>query len=139
MIRIVAASVLLLATLAASPTDAAGDGLHIELNRLEQHGDGCRVHLVLENSASRAYTSYRLDLVIFDGEGVIARRLALETAPLWAHKTMVKEFELADLACDGVGRILLNDVTACASTSGEFGDCVTTTRVSSRGAVAFVK
>ena len=134
----VTALALLLAAL-TGPARAASDAMHIELNRLEQHGDGCRVHLVLENAAPRAYTSYRLDLVVFDADGVIARRLALETAPLRASKTMVKEFELADLSCAAVGRILLNDVTACASAVGELEDCVSGIRVSSRGAVAFVK
>lgn len=141
MIRFATASALLSIALAATlPPAAAETGqLHVELNRLEERGDGCRVHLVLENKSPRAYTSYRLDLVIFSSDGVISRRLALETAPLRANKTMVKEFELAGLSCKGVGRILLNDIPACASDAGELGDCVTTTRVSSRASVAFVK
>lgn len=141
MTRYVAAHVLLVAVLATvtPPARAADHTVHIELNRLEQHGDGCRVHLVLENGAPLAYTTYRLDLVIFDADGVIARRLALETAPLRANKTMVKEFELTGLACAGVGRMLLNDVSACASVAGELDDCVAATRVSSRSPVSFVK
>jgi hypothetical protein len=111
----------------------------VELNRLEERADGCRVHLVLENSSARAYTSYQLDLVVFSSDGVISRRLALETAPLRANKTMVKEFELAGLSCNEVGRILLNDIPACASDVGEMDDCVTTTRVSSRASAALVK
>lgn len=141
MIRYVIVPVVLFAALAAAPpaTRAGGDGVHIELNRLEERAAGCRVHLVLENAAARAYTSYRLDLVIFDGDGVIARRVAVETAPLRASKTMVKEFELADLPCARVGRILLNDVTQCASAAGDLENCVAATRLSSRSAVAFVK
>ncbi len=141
MIRFVTASALLFIALSATlPAAGAGtDELHIELNRLEERDDGCRVHLVLENKSPRAYTSYRLDLVIFSSDGVISRRLALETAPLRANKTMVKEFELADLSCKRVGRILLNDIPACASDAGEMDECVTITRVSSRASVAFVK
>ena len=141
MIRFATASALLSIALAATlpPAGAETGQLHVELNRLEERGDGCRVHLVLENKSPRAYTSYRLDLVIFSSDGVISRRLALETAPLRANKTMVKEFELAGLTCKGMGRILLNDIPACASDAGELGDCVTTTRVSSRASVAFVK
>ena len=122
-----------------APAGAQTDALHIELNRLEDHGDGCRVHLVLQNASPRAYSSYRLDLVIFAGDGVIARRLALETAPLRADKTMVKEFQLSDFSCGQVGRILLNDVPACISDAGDLDDCVTMTRVSSRASVSFVK
>jgi len=132
---------MLFAGLAAAPPSATAqsDALHIELNRLEEHGPGCRVHLVLENPTPRTYTSYQLDLVIFASDGVIARRLALETAPLRASKTMVKEFELTDLPCRQVGRVLLNDVSQCASAAGARADCVSETRVSSRGPVAFVK
>lgn len=131
---------LLFALMAApAPAGAQTDALHIELNRLEDHGDGCRVHLVLRNASPRAYTSYRLDLVVFAADGVIARRLALETAPLRADKTMVKEFELSDFSCGQVGRILLNDVPACVSDAGDLDDCVTMTRVSSRASVSLVK
>ena len=141
MIRFATASAVLSIALVATlpPAGAETDQLHVELNRLEERGDGCRVHLVLENKSPRAYTSYQLDLVIFSSDGVISRRLALETAPLRANKTMVKEFELVGLSCKGVGRILLNDIPACASDAGELSDCVTTTRVSSRASVAFVK
>jgi hypothetical protein len=141
MTSYVTVSTVLLLALAATLPHAHGQGneLHIELNRLEEHGDGCRVHLVLENASPRAYTSYQLDLVVFAADGVIARRLALETAPLRANKTMVKEFELTGLSCERVGRILLNDVPACSSDAGNMDDCVTATRVSSRASVAFVK
>ena len=125
--------------LATRATFAGNASLSIELNRLEERTGGCRVHLVLNNPSARSYSSYRLDLVIFASDGVIARRLALETAPLRANKTMVKEFELAGLACRGVGRVLLNDVPACVSGDGNMDDCVASTRVSSRASAAFVK
>jgi hypothetical protein len=141
MTRFVTVSVvfLIVHALGAPLVGAQRDELHIELNRLEERGAGCRVHLVLENTSSRAYHSYRLDLVIFGADGVIARRLALETAPLRANKTVVKEFELTDLTCGQVGRVLLNDVSLCASADGDMDDCITATRVSSRSAVSFVK
>jgi hypothetical protein len=141
MARTAATTVLLSVILAASMprVDAAGESLHIELNRLEDRDDGCRVHLVLENASPRAYSSYRLDLVVFASDGIISRRLALEAAPLRASKTMVKEFELVGLGCARVGRILLNDVSACTSEAGDSDDCVAATRVSSRAPVDFVK
>lgn len=141
MARVAAISALLLAAQALTPgmATAAGESLHVELNRLEARDEGCRVHLVLENASPLAYTRYRLDLVVFASDGVIARRVALEAAPLRANKTMVKEFELSGLACADVGRVLLNDVSACESSAVKMDDCVTSTRVSSRAAAAFVK
>ena len=141
MIRYVIVPAVIFAAFALGPPPAAagGDDVLIELNRLEERAAGCRVHLVLDNAAEHAFTSYRLDLVIFDADGIVARRVAVETAPLRASKTMVKEFELANLPCAEVGRILLNDVTQCASADGDLKDCVAATRLSSRSAVAFVK
>lgn len=141
MTRYVTVTVVLFIVLGAGApaAGAQSDELRIELNRLEKRAAGCRVHLVLENTSPRAYTSYRLDLVVFGADGVIARRLALETAPLRASKTMVKEFELIDLTCKQVGRILLNDVSQCEFVGGQSDDCIAATRVSSRGAVPFVK
>ena len=130
---------------AAMPASASADPatgaapIHVELNRLEQRDSGCRVHLVVENESARAFSSYRLDLVIFAADGIIARRVALETAPLRMHKTMVKEFDIDGLACERFGRILLNDITACVSDASEPRDCVSATRTSSRAAIPFDK
>lgn len=139
--RIAAVLASLLIALSATPADVSAqtDALSIELNRLEQRDEGCRVHLVLDNPSAHPYSSYRLDLVIFAVDGVIARRLALEAAPLHAHKTMVKEFEIEALACSQVGRILLNDVSNCRSDAADIDDCVSTARLSSRASVSFVK
>lgn len=135
----VAAIALLAGVEARADPSAGAASFHVELNRLEDHAGGCRVNLVIENASTHAYTSYRMDLVIFSTDGIIARRVALEAAPLRARKTMVKEFELENLACARIGRVLLNDITACASDAGETGDCVAATRTSSRARAAFVK
>ena len=117
----------------------AEETLGVELNRLEAREDGCRVHLVVSNPTARAYTAYQLDLVFFDTDGVIASRLALETAPLRAKKTMVHEFDVPGLGCDKIGKLLLNDISACEVAEGEAGDCVASVALSSRLAVELAK
>jgi hypothetical protein len=112
----------LLASMAAlAPTGAAmaqpqQASLRIELNRLEAQQQGCRVWLVVGNSSSDALDSFRLDLVLFGRDGVVARRVAVEAGPLPAEKTSVRLFDLAGLPCDGVGMVLLNDLLACNGT-----------------------
>lgn len=130
---------MILACLLGAPAGAAAGGTRIELNRLEPHAGGCRVHLVLANEGPEAYSAYQLDLVIFGSDGVIARRLALDTAPLRAHKTSVKAFDLNDLACANVSRILLNDVSRCATGEHELNDCVSAASLSSRADAKFIK
>jgi hypothetical protein len=90
--------------------------LRIELNRLEAQPQGCRVWLVVGNAAPEALESLRLDIVLFGRDGVVARRVAVEAGPLPAEKTSVRLFDLANLPCDGVGMVLLNDLLACNGT-----------------------
>lgn len=118
---------------------AAADALALELNKLEPQGDACRAYLVLDNATASAFQALKLDLVLFGPDGVIARRLALDTAPLRAGKTTVKLFDIAGLACADIQRILVNDVLDCRDGHGERTDCIDTLRVSSRAGVELVK
>jgi len=131
---------LLLALLSvAAPALAAEDGVSVELNKLEPSGEACRAYLVLENGAGSAFETLKLDLVMFDTDGVVAKRLAVETAPLPAEKTSLKVFDMEGLACETVGRVLLNDVMACADASGPREDCLGLVAPAARGPVEFIK
>ena len=89
----------------------------------------CRLSFVIENKADHALESLKLDLVMFGRDGVIDRRLVVELGPLRAAKTMVKTFA-ADGACDALGAVLVNDVTACAP--GDAGTCLARLELKSR-------
>src|SRR5579875_1164226 len=93
----------------------ASPPISLELNKLEmigQPGPGCRAYFIVQNSTP-SLEQLRLDLVIFGTDGVIARRLAFELGPLPAGKTAVRLFDLQGLACDAIGRVLVNDILAC--------------------------
>ncbi len=122
----------------ASPPRAEGP-IRIELNKLEKHDGACRAYLVFENSTERNFSVFKLDLVMFGPDGVITKRLAVDTAPLRAAKTSVKLFDLARLGCADVGRILINDVIECRDQKGKRTDCVTLVAPSSRSSVPLVK
>jgi hypothetical protein len=130
----VAASLLL-----AAPAAAADERVRIELNRLEEREESCRVHLVLENGSASGFVGYKLDLVLFGPDGIIARRIAVDVAPLRARKKSVKLFDVDGLACAGIGSVLVNDVLDCRSAAGESADCVDSLAVSTRADVGFSK
>lgn len=117
----------------------AEETVAVELNKIEQQGDACRVYMLFENKTGQRYETFRLDLVLFDGEGVIARRIALDASPLRSDKSVVKLFDLTGLDCGNLSRILLNDVEPCSDEGGARRDCVELTRVSSRAGVGFYK
>lgn len=122
------------------PSAHASDGeVRVELNKLEPSDAACRAYLVLENGTERAFETLKLDLVMFDAEGVVAKRLAVETAPLPPAKTSLKVFDIDGLPCERVGRVLLNDVMACADASGTREDCLGLVAPAARGSVPFLK
>lgn len=132
-------ALVLMLALPMAPAAAESGGLEIELNKLEPVAEGCRAYLVFSNHTPSAFTELKLDLVMFDTGGVIAKRMALNAAPLPADKTTVKLFDVADLACEDLGRVLLNEVIACGDDGGPRSDCAALVAPSSRAAAAFVK
>jgi hypothetical protein len=121
----------------SAPAPDAAPGPTVELNRLEDAGGGCRLTLVVANPGDQRFEQLKLDLVLFDADGVVARRLAVETGPVRARKTVVRLFEAADLPCAGIGRLLLNDVVACSAEDGPVPGCLDRLVTASRAAVPF--
>src|SRR5690625_603345 len=111
--------------------------LVVELNKVEQLDNACRAYLLFENGQDSRFDEFRLDLVLFDGEGVIARRIAVEAAPLRAGRSVVKLFDLADLQCQTIDRVLLNDISPCADEAGPRDDCVDLVELRSRSDIEF--
>ncbi len=104
---------------AAAP--ATGAGIPLELNKLEPvtgSGAGCRVYFLVANPDAEPFEQLRLDLILFGNDGVIARRVALDLGPLAPRKQAVRLFDLQGLACDDVGKVLINDVIACTHRAG---------------------
>src|SRR5512134_2240542 len=111
----------------------------LELNKLEPQEKGCRAYLVVNNHTDAAFQSVKLDLVMFQSDGVIGRRFALELAPLRPKKRTVKLFDLDGVACERVGNFLLNDVIECQTDSGPVGDCLARLEVSALGPIQLAK
>ncbi len=131
---------IVLWALAPAPGLAQDAGsLNIQLNKLEPDGDACRAYIVLENRGAQSFEALRLDLVMFDTDGVIARRLAVDAAPLAAGRTSVRVFAISGLACGDIGRVLLNDVLNCADADGEIRDCMERITPESIADVPFIK
>lgn len=123
----------------AGAARADKESLALELNKLEANDQACRAYLVLENRVPRAFEALKLDLVMFDPDGVVAKRLALEVAPLPAGKTRLKVFNISGLPCERVGRMLLNDVLTCEDSAGVRDDCLALISTSARDGLSFIK
>ena len=113
--------------------------ISVELNKMEQKGQNCRAYLVLKNKSGVALRSLKLDLVMFDAEGVVARRLAIEAAPLNVGKTSLRVFDIPKQSCDKISRILLNDIMECRGPIEARTDCLDLVKTSSRTNTPFIK
>ncbi len=137
LLRLVAAAALFVPSL-ASAQDAPM--VSLELNKLEPvpaaaagGAPGCRAYIVATDPDNGPKVdAMRLDLVLFGTDGVIARRIALDVGPIQPGRTQVRPFDLRDLACEGIGQILVNDALICKIGGADQGDCLDRVKTSSR-------
>lgn len=122
------------ATLAAD-----APGLSLELNKVEPSDNGCRIFMVIDNQAETGLAALRLDLVFFQTDGVIGKRVALDLAPLRAQKRSVKAFDIDKIKCDSIGSILINEVSECRSETGALENCLARISLKSLATIQLTK
>ena len=137
VIKMFALTSLGLAPLALSAQEPGQDQVAIELNKLEQVEDACRIYMVVRNGRT-AYDSFKLDVVLFDTGGVIASRVAVGMGPLRAERPTVKLFDVQDQPCEGIGSLLVNEVLECQP-AAVASDCLARIEVSSRTDVQILR
>lgn len=115
-----------------------GGGIVVELNKLEQVENACRAYLVTQNLTDSQFETLVLDVVMFDNKGIVAKRLAVDIAPLPADKTRLKVFDITGLTCKNIGQLLLNNVIECQDAERKRNDCLSLLRVTSRDDVPFI-
>lgn len=93
---------------------AAGAGILLELNgAVPTEAGDCRLTMVTTNRIGTGLTRAAWQVAIFDTAGVVQALPILDFGALAAGKTKVALFELPQRPCDGIGRIIVNDVAAC--------------------------
>ena len=111
----------------AAPADAAappaagapaGGSVTVELNKLVPVDNSCHIYFVLNNGAPAPLGELQVDVYLFDRAGVILRGVAFQFLDLQPGRTRVAAFELPDLGCGDIGRVLLNRVLTCTDAAG---------------------
>jgi hypothetical protein len=93
--------------------EAAAPAFALELNALQPTEAGCRVSFLATNNLGGQLDRAAVELALFDANGGIDRIVTLDFKNLSEGKTKVLQFQLAGLQCDGLGRVLVNDISAC--------------------------
>ena len=132
--------VLVIVTGLGAPAPAGEPGLEIELNKVEDNGGACLASFLVRNGLGHTLDRFSMDLYVFDRDGVIARQVLLDLAPLRGNKTTVARFSLIKRPCGEISRILVNDIPSCRSEgTGETLDCLAGLSVSSRGLIEMIQ
>lgn len=103
----------------AAEAAAAPEGaIMVELNKLVSTDNACQIYFVVDNRGPEPLKELQVDAYLFSKEGVILRGVALPFTDLRSGRTSVSAFDLPDLACDDVGRVLVNKVLVCTDGEG---------------------
>ena len=124
--------------LAAAPVmaqDTTNFGL--ELNNARAAGEGCRLTYVANNNTGTDLETTSYEVAVFDQESVVSRLLILEFGELQDGKTKVVQFDLADMGCEEISRLLVNSVSECTAEGGAEADCLDGLVTSSRAEIQF--
>ncbi|WEK06464.1 MAG: hypothetical protein P0Y65_09555 [Candidatus Devosia phytovorans] len=118
-----------------APENAAA--FTLELNALHPAAAGCRVTFLATNELGSQLDRASVEMALFDSAGTIDRIVTLDFRALSQGKTKVLQFELAGLDCDNVGRVLINDITACEGPDLVATACLAGLVTTTRSDIAF--
>ena len=133
-------ALLVVSALAQDASEKSGEKagpLKLQLNKVETAGEACRITMVIDNTKGTSLKSYKVDLFAFDTDGVAQKRVAVELGPLPPRKTVVKIFDFPGIACNKVGRVLLNDVLSCDGGDAAREACLERTETDSKAGIPF--
>jgi len=114
-----------------NPTDVSTK-LQLELNAIEQRQNACRLSLVATNGMQQKLANLVFELVVFETGGKVLRLLSASFGAMPKSKTRLKQYDIPDLTCGKIGRLLLNDVTDCKGDKLTPKLCTAATQTSSR-------
>jgi hypothetical protein len=89
--------------------------LSLELNRVDSLEDACRLTFVAQNTLGTDLEALSLEAVLIDAAGRVERLTLFAFGALPDGIPRVRQFDIPGLACDGLGRVLVNGVSECSA------------------------
>ena len=137
--RAIATSLAIALAAWTGAASAQTDRLIVELNKFEAIDNGCRTFFLFRNHTVNTFRGFEMSLAILDDEGIIDRLLTVDASPLPAERTTLKLFEIPETTCEGVGEILLHEISTCESDKAGDIDCFDVVDLRSRTTAPLVK
>jgi hypothetical protein len=130
--RIFVAAALLFGIALPGGAGAQEARIGIELNKLEPTENACRSYVVVRNPADQTFTAFNMEVLVFDTDGVIQNRIAMDLAPVLPQKTTVLIINLTGITCEKIGEVLVNSFLDCERGEERLGDCLARIDLSSK-------
>ncbi len=112
--------------------DAPAPALSVELNGAETVETACRLTFLVQNGLGTDLTQLALETVILTTDGIVERLTLFDFRDLPADRPRVRQFDLAGLTCDGIGKVLINATTACTGEGVDPAACTAALTLTSR-------
>ena len=106
---------------------------------VERIPPGCRAFFLFRNDTDLALEAFEMSLAVLDAQGVIDRLLTIDAAPLPAHRTTLKLFEIPGLGCDQITEILMHDIPTCKPQNADPVDCYSFLALASKAGARLVE
>ncbi len=120
-----------IAAQAQSESDAT-PGLMVELNAVQDVEGACRLTFLVENETETSIDAASYQVVIFDAAGVFERLTLFGFRELPAGRPRVRQFDVRNITCENLGRVLINGVSSCVVGGSESNICDQTPTLRSR-------
>ncbi len=119
------------------PAEAGGDtgGISLELNTLQASETGCLLTFVAANGLGTSIEQASYEVVLFNADGLVERMTVLDFQDLPTGRTRVRQFNLPQTQCDGISRVLINDVATCTGEGLSEETCIDRLSVASQSDV----
>lgn len=87
--------------------------LDVELNALAPSQKGCMMTFVAENNLQTPINKISFELAFFNDKNAVDRITVLDFRDLPQGKKRVRQFDMPNVKCETVTRILINDTPVC--------------------------
>lgn len=101
------------ATAPAAPETPPAATLNVELNALTPSQKGCMMTFVAQNNLAAPVNKISFELAFFNDRNAVDRITVLDFRDLPLGKKRVRQFDMPNVKCESVTRILINDTPVC--------------------------
>ena len=119
---IAAGLVMAVASVSQAQEAASATSLDVELNALAPSQKGCMMTFVALNNLPAAINKISFELAFFNDRNAVDRITVLDFRDLPQGKKRVRQFDMPNVKCESVTRILINDTPVCDGPAA--GECM---------------